>query len=61
METAERWWTKELGHLGPGARASVTIIDPLNKLASSLKRTGVGDLAIWGYHGTYMASSPQSD
>lgn len=79
--TGEDWWTKELGHLGAGARANVTVIDPLDKLATVtivngvvagfedrniaeangagmwvskfglLERTGVGDFAIWAYHG----------
>jgi len=26
--TGEDWWEKELGHLGVGARANITIIDP---------------------------------
>jgi dihydroorotase len=30
--TREEWWTRELGHLGTGARANVTVVDPLNKL-----------------------------
>jgi len=32
--TKEDWWIKELGHLGPGARANVTIIDRDDKLAT---------------------------
>jgi len=32
--TREDWWTKELGHLGVGARANVTIIDKYDKLAT---------------------------
>jgi hypothetical protein len=30
--THESWWTRELGHLGEGARANVTVVDPLDKL-----------------------------
>ena len=30
--TRQDWWTRELGHLGPGARANVTVVDPLDKL-----------------------------
>jgi dihydroorotase len=30
--THEDWWTRELGHLGTGARANVTVVDPLDKL-----------------------------
>jgi dihydroorotase len=30
--THEGWWTRELGHLGEGARANVTVVDPLDKL-----------------------------
>jgi dihydroorotase len=30
--THEEWWTRELGHLGTGARANVTVVDPLDKL-----------------------------
>jgi dihydroorotase len=30
--TREEWWTRELGHLGTGARANVTVVDPLDKL-----------------------------
>lgn len=26
--TGEEWWTRELGHLGPGARANVILVDP---------------------------------
>lgn len=29
--TRQEWWTRELGHLGEGARANVTIVDPLDK------------------------------
>jgi dihydroorotase len=32
--TREDWWTKELGHLGVGARANITIIDKHDKLAT---------------------------
>lgn len=30
--TRQEWWTNELGHLGEGARANVTVVDPLDKL-----------------------------
>jgi dihydroorotase len=30
--THESWWVRELGHLGTGARANVTVVDPLDKL-----------------------------
>jgi dihydroorotase len=30
--THEDWWTRELGHLETGARANVTVVDPLDKL-----------------------------
>lgn len=29
--TRQQWWTRELGHLGEGARANVTVVDPLDK------------------------------
>jgi dihydroorotase len=29
--THEDWWTRELGHLGAGARADVTVVDPLDR------------------------------
>ncbi|MGB3632794.1 MAG: amidohydrolase family protein [Rubrobacteraceae bacterium] len=29
--THQEWWTRELGHLGEGARANVTVVDPLDK------------------------------
>jgi dihydroorotase len=32
--THEDWWTRELGHLGTGARANVTVVDPLDKRAT---------------------------
>jgi dihydroorotase len=32
--TREEWWTRELGHLGTGARANVTVVDPLDKLTT---------------------------
>lgn len=32
--TREDWWSHELGHLGTGARANVTVVDPLNKHAT---------------------------
>jgi dihydroorotase len=32
--THEDWWTRELGHLGTGARANVTVVDPLDKDAT---------------------------
>ena len=79
--THEDWWTRELGHLGTGARANVTVVDLLNRHATFtfvngtmaavenrpvrganrvggwvtkfgiLERTGVGDLAAFGYQG----------
>ncbi len=30
--THQDWWTNELGHLGEGARANITVVDPLDKL-----------------------------
>lgn len=78
-KTGQDWWTKELGHLGKGARANITVMNKKSKLATMtlvngmvagledrdireaygaggwvtrfgiLERTGVGDLAIWGY------------
>lgn len=30
--TRQEWWIRELGHLGEGARANVTVVDPLDKL-----------------------------
>jgi len=72
-------WTRELGHLGVGARANITVVDKDDKLATYtfvngvmaafenrvvresngaggwvskwgiLDRTGVGDLAAFGY------------
>jgi dihydroorotase len=32
--TGEKWWVEELGHLGKGARANVTVIDPDDKMAT---------------------------
>ena len=29
--THQDWWIHELGHLGEGARANVTVVDPLDK------------------------------
>ncbi len=79
--TGQKWWTEELGHLGTGARANVTVIDPLDKMATItivngeiagfedrcvrgangagmwvtkfglIGRTGVGDIAMYNYHG----------
>jgi len=73
------WWTRELGHLGVGARANITVVDKDDKLPTYtfvngvmaafenrvvresngaggwvskwgiLDRTGVGDLAAFGY------------
>ena len=80
-KTNQKWWTEEIGHLGVGARANVTIIDPLDKMATitivngvvagfedrcvrgsngagmwvckygMLSKTGIGDLAMYGYYG----------
>lgn len=77
--TREDWWTQELGHLGVGARANITVVRPEDKFAvytfvngvlagfenrpireangaggwvtkfGILDRTGVGDLAPFGY------------
>ncbi|WP_053057924.1 amidohydrolase family protein [Rubrobacter aplysinae] len=30
--THQEWWTKELGHLGNGARANITVVDPFDKM-----------------------------
>jgi len=79
QKTGQDWWTKELGHLGKGARANITVMNKKSKMATMtlvngtvaslegrdireaygsggwvtrfgiLDRTGVGDLAIWGY------------
>jgi len=79
QKTGQDWWTRELGHLGKGARANITVMNKKSKLATMtlvngmvasledrdireahgagawvtrfgiLERTGVGDLAIWGY------------
>jgi len=79
--TGQNWWTEELGHLGTGACANVTVIDPLDKMATItivngeiagfedrcvrgangagmwvtkfglIGRTGVGDIAMYNYHG----------
>ena len=32
--TGQPWWTEEVGHLGVGARANVTVIDPKDKMAT---------------------------
>jgi dihydroorotase-like cyclic amidohydrolase len=75
----DNWWIRELGHLGAGAYANVTVADPYTKTAmytfvngvlvnfeqrnvrggetaggwvsrkGILKRTGVGDLAMFSY------------
>jgi dihydroorotase len=77
--THQDWWTRELGHLGEGARANITVVDKDDKLPTYtfvngvmagmenrvvreangaggwvskfgiLERTGVGDLAAFGY------------
>ena len=77
--TKQEWWTRELGHLGVGARANITVVDKDDKLPTYtfvngvmagmenrvvreangaggwvskigiLERTGVGDLAAFGY------------
>lgn len=77
--TGNDWWTKEVGHLGKGALANVTVIDKDDKLATCtivngeivafenrivrrgngaggwvskygmVKRTGIGDLAVFSY------------
>ena len=77
--TKQDWWTREVGHLGAGARANITVVDKDDKLATYtfvngvmagmenrvireangaggwvskfgiLERTGVGDLAAFGY------------
>lgn len=39
--TQESWWTRELGHLGAGARANVTVVDPLDKLPTFTFVNGV--------------------
>jgi dihydroorotase-like cyclic amidohydrolase len=77
--TGQSWWSEKLGHLGVGAYANVTVVDPKDKLATItvvngevagfedrpvrggsragglvskwgiLRRTGVGDLAVFSY------------
>ena len=39
--TREDWWTRELGHLGAGARANVTVVDPHDKLPTFVFVNGV--------------------
>ena len=39
--THEDWWTRELGHLGAGARANVTVVDPHDKLPTFVFVNGV--------------------
>lgn len=39
--TREAWWTEELGHLGVGARANITVVDPLDKQATFTFVNGV--------------------
>jgi dihydroorotase len=39
--TREDWWTRELGHLGGGARANVTVVDPHDKLPTFVFVNGV--------------------
>lgn len=39
--THEDWWTRELGHLGEGARANVTVVDPLDKQPTFVFVNGV--------------------
>lgn len=39
--TRQEWWTRELGHLGEGARANVTVVDPLDKLPTFVFVNGV--------------------
>jgi hypothetical protein len=39
--TREEWWTRELGHLGGGARANATVVDPHDKLPTFVFVNGV--------------------
>ena len=39
--TREDWWTGELGHLGAGARANATVVDPHDKLPTFVFVNGV--------------------
>lgn len=39
--TGQDWWTRELGHLGVGARANITVVDPLDKEATFTFVNGV--------------------
>lgn len=39
--THQDWWTRELGHLGPGARANATLVDPYDKLPTFVFVNGV--------------------
>ncbi|QIN78474.1 amidohydrolase family protein [Rubrobacter marinus] len=39
--TREDWWTGELGHLGAGTRANVTVVDPHDKLPTFVFVNGV--------------------
>lgn len=45
--TGQSWWTKELGHLGLGARANITVADKRNKMARITIVNGV----IAGFEG----------
>ncbi|HKM39633.1 MAG TPA: hydrolase, partial [bacterium] len=39
--TRENWWLQKLGHLGAGALANVTIVNPINKLPTYTLVNGV--------------------
>lgn len=39
--TQEGWWIRELGHLGAGARANVTVVDPVDKHATFVFVNGI--------------------
>lgn len=39
--THEGWWSRELGHLGPGARANITVVDQHDKLPTFVFVNGV--------------------
>ncbi len=39
--THEDWWTRELGHLGEGARANITVVDPHDKQPTFVFVNGV--------------------
>jgi predicted amidohydrolase len=53
QKTKQDWWTRELGHLGPGARANITVADKRNKMARLVIVNGV----IAGFEGRAVRSA----